>query len=85
MSIKNISILMIVLLALLGLIQIFACKALGIGFYTISNALVWLVVYTLDKSNRLYRESLSVSMKYIELLENKLFEKELTKKDDKEI
>lgn len=83
MSIKKFSIVMIIVSAVSGLLQIILCKAWSSGFYTISNAFVWWVVYALDKSNTLYSETLRSAMKYIELLENKVFEKGIS--DDKEI
>lgn len=79
MSIKKVSIAMIILSAVSGLLQIILCKAWSCGFYTISTAFVWWVVYALDKSCSLVSKALGATLEYIELLESRITE--LTKND----
>lgn len=79
MSIKKLSIVMIIVSAVLGLLQIILCKAWSSGFYTISNAFVWWVVYALDKSCSSSIKVLGTALEYIELLESRIIE--LTKDD----
>lgn len=81
MSIKNVSIIMIVLSAVLGLLQIFLCKAYSCGFYTISNAFVWWLVYLVNNTCTTQHKTIIETFKLIDLLFDELTIKELTIKE----
>lgn len=82
MSIKHVSIFMIVFSAIIGLLQIFICKAYSCGFYTISNAFVWWVVYSLNNTTTTQRRIINEAFKLIDILFNELRDKKLTKEHD---
>lgn len=81
MSIKKVSIAMIIFSAVSGLLQVFL-KDWGGGLYTISNAFVWWLVYALDRSCSSGNKTLDAALKYIRYLESRIKELE---KNDKEV